>query len=502
PSKSLNDICLTQDQMMVNGSLFEYLLQRYIFPVIAIFGILGNILNLTVLLNKNMRSRANTFLSVLAFADIIFLTLLFPNIFANYSMFTFNFSFRFLYFHSKVHLISLANWCSAIAIWCVILVCTDRLVGIRNPLYVRGGWGRGKMPMLLASVIAITGSVTAYQHVQYECIVRLYCNETQLYSRCMLINNNGSWLKNMTNPYSEGFRAFLDYSTLLYVFSMILFPIVLLTILNVMLLCALRQRHQQFGNMGNSISEKRDSSAFAKTEHRVTMTVTCIVTMFTLTNGPSALWHLIKTAYQLDIMIPSVSYNVTMLCSTLVICGKASNFIVFCLGSKHFRIRLMKLAQKKVHKKMGELAVAAATSTERSYIRSCSLGRKVLLISTEKRPLTTVNTPSTPPLFNRNRRTSSLPRNLIQLDDEQCDILGTSRNDRFADLISSNFDNIRNRRQSIPSLSSPRTSISVTTRTKTRSSVGSAEAAMLIPAHKQLRVRSESLAGRVIIAAI
>ncbi|GMR58310.1 hypothetical protein PMAYCL1PPCAC_28505, partial [Pristionchus mayeri] len=421
--KALSEICLSDAQQMMHGSLFEYLLQRYFYPVVAIFGILGNILNLTVLLNKNMRSRANTFLSMLAFADIIFLTLLFPNILANYSVFTFNISFRWLYFHTKMHLITLANWCSAIAIWCVILVCTDRLIGIRNPLYVRGGWGRGRMPALLASVIAITGSITAYQHVEYDCLVRWYCNDTQLYSRCMPINNDGSWFGNKTNPYSEGYRMFINYSTILYVLSMIIFPIVLLTILNVMLLGALRQRHQQFGSMGNSISEKRDSSAFAKTEHRVTMTVTCIVTMFTLTNGPSALWHLKKTAYQLDLLYPFYSYNVTMLCSTLVICGKASNFIVFCLGSKHFRLRLMKLAQKKVHKKMVTMGVAAAaTNTERSYIRSCSLGRRVLLVSTDRRPLTGATTPSTPPLFNRERRTSSLPRqlNLIQLDDAAC----------------------------------------------------------------------------------
>lgn len=29
PAKSLNDICLSYDQQMMHGSLFEYLLQRY-----------------------------------------------------------------------------------------------------------------------------------------------------------------------------------------------------------------------------------------------------------------------------------------------------------------------------------------------------------------------------------------------------------------------------------------------------------------------------------------
>uniref|UniRef100_A0A8R1IN46 G-protein coupled receptors family 1 profile domain-containing protein n=1 Tax=Caenorhabditis japonica TaxID=281687 RepID=A0A8R1IN46_CAEJA len=74
-----------------------------------------------------------------------------------------------------------------------------------------------------------------------------------------------------------------------------------------------------------------------KTEHRVTLTVTFIVTMFTLTNGPSALVHLVMYATHEEL------YDLTMISSTLVICGKASNFILFCLGSKHFRLRLLKL---------------------------------------------------------------------------------------------------------------------------------------------------------------
>lgn len=39
------------------GPEFEKYLQRYLFPCLAIFGILGNALNLTVLLNKRMRTR-------------------------------------------------------------------------------------------------------------------------------------------------------------------------------------------------------------------------------------------------------------------------------------------------------------------------------------------------------------------------------------------------------------------------------------------------------------
>ena len=114
---NLSAICLTAPQMQMHGTDFEKYLQRYLFPCIAIFGILGNALNLTVLLNRGMRTRANIFLATLAIADMVFLSLLLPNVLANYPVFTFNYYFRLFYFHTKVHLLSFANWSSAVAIW-------------------------------------------------------------------------------------------------------------------------------------------------------------------------------------------------------------------------------------------------------------------------------------------------------------------------------------------------------------------------------------------------
>jgi hypothetical protein len=85
--------------------------------------------------------------------------------------------------------------------------------------------------------------------------------------------------------------------------------------------------------------------------------------MFTLTNGPSAIVHLLQ-----NLLLTGIDqrewYNATLVCrfikklkmilnlpsfSALVIFGKASNFILFCLFSKHFRRRLFVLAQKRIH---------------------------------------------------------------------------------------------------------------------------------------------------------
>ncbi|KAI1720598.1 serpentine type 7TM GPCR chemoreceptor srw domain-containing protein [Ditylenchus destructor] len=364
---NLSSFCLSETQMRMHGSEFEKYLQRYLFPLLAIFGILGNLLNLTVLLNRRMRSRANTFLATLALADICFLSLLLPNVLANYSWFTYNYYFRYFYFHTKVHLLSFTNWSSGVAIWCVIAVCADRLIGIRHPLYVKAHVAKYKMSLLIAAIVIFPGVLTFYQHFAHKCPVRSYCNGTQIYSKCLPINQD-KWFGNQTNPYSESFRNFIDVSILLNVVFVIIFPIILLTALNMLLLCALRQRSNKLlmitsEDTNSSTKPCMDANYLKhhKTEQRVTLTVALIVTMFTVTNGPSAVVHLLQNLYQSEAGQKDW-YNLVLSCSTLVIFGKASNFILFCLCSKHFRSRLFSLAQKKVHEKLDSRRRSSTTN--------------------------------------------------------------------------------------------------------------------------------------------
>uniref|UniRef100_A0A914HHJ8 G-protein coupled receptors family 1 profile domain-containing protein n=1 Tax=Globodera rostochiensis TaxID=31243 RepID=A0A914HHJ8_GLORO len=349
--------CLTEAQMQMHGSEFERYLQRYLFLGLVLFGIFGNSLNLTVLLNPKMQSRANTFLAMLAFADIVFLSLLMPNVLANYSLFSSVALFRLLYFNAKVHLRSIANWASAVAIWCVIAVCTDRLIGIRNPLFARGYVSRRKMALLMGSILTVPALLTAHQHFSHECLVRFFCNGTQIQSICLPVTQE-QWLPNKPNPYSLSFRRFISVSTLINTVISVIFPIILLTVLNFLLLCALRRRKQELDNIGSKQikpSKSTSSEGFSqqivhsKTEQRVTWTVTLIVSMFTLTNGPSAVVNLIEGFAIAPPAEPKTWYNLTLIASTLVILGKVSNFILFCLSSKHFRRRLFVLAQKRVH---------------------------------------------------------------------------------------------------------------------------------------------------------
>uniref|UniRef100_A0A8R1IMQ7 Uncharacterized protein n=1 Tax=Caenorhabditis japonica TaxID=281687 RepID=A0A8R1IMQ7_CAEJA len=60
-----------------------------------------------------------------------------------------------------------------------------------------------------------------------------------------------------------------------------------------------------------------------KTEHRVTLTVTFIVTMFTLTNGPSALVHLVMYATHEEL------YDLTMISRLVTSSEELCRFFFF-----------------------------------------------------------------------------------------------------------------------------------------------------------------------------
>ncbi|CAD5232935.1 unnamed protein product [Bursaphelenchus xylophilus] len=339
--------------MQLHRNDLEKYVQLYLFPCLIVFGILGNALNLTVLLNKRMRSRANTFLSLLAISDIAFLVFLTPHVLATFHFLYVNYYFRWFYFHTKIHWLALANWMSAVAIWVVIAVCADRLIGIRKPLYIRSHVASYKMMLILALIVVAPFLLTLFRHFEHYCPVNNLCYDTQVYSKCFPITHD-VWQSHMfQNTFSYAYRKFIRMSILTNTVFIVMCPIILLATLNILLLCALRQRSSEMSLIQDDITTKPcvNNQKHHKTEQRVTLTVTLIVTLFTFTNGPSGVVSFFDLVSDTNAK-PTWWYNAGVFANSLVVVGKASNFIIFCLFSKHFRKRLFGLAQKKVHEKM------------------------------------------------------------------------------------------------------------------------------------------------------
>uniref|UniRef100_A0A0M3IM92 G_PROTEIN_RECEP_F1_2 domain-containing protein n=1 Tax=Ascaris lumbricoides TaxID=6252 RepID=A0A0M3IM92_ASCLU len=176
--------CWSERHQLLSGSTLEMIVFTLLFPPICILGIAGNTLNLMVLLSSEMRSRANSLLACLAFCDIVFLLLMIPHSLANFNVFALNYFFRWYYLSAKIHLITLANWSSAVAIWLVVAVCAERVMGIRHPFHTRAHWSRYCTAAIVFTIVLLAGMLTFYNNFSHICVVKEFCNRTQVMAKC------------------------------------------------------------------------------------------------------------------------------------------------------------------------------------------------------------------------------------------------------------------------------------------------------------------------------
>jgi len=155
--------------------------------------------------NKCRPLRSNSLLVALAVIDILFFLFVLPHSLANFDHFGLTSRFRLLYFSTKMHLIAMANWCSATAIWLVIVICAERLIGVRSigppssrtkcpsclnvrdtmlVILIATGVSSNAVQGEIREGILNSGAITSYNHFSHRCIVKTLCHGTQVISKC------------------------------------------------------------------------------------------------------------------------------------------------------------------------------------------------------------------------------------------------------------------------------------------------------------------------------
>uniref|UniRef100_A0A914M868 G-protein coupled receptors family 1 profile domain-containing protein n=1 Tax=Meloidogyne incognita TaxID=6306 RepID=A0A914M868_MELIC len=182
-------------------------------------------------------------LSSLALFDALFLILFLPNSLAHFDLFYLNNLFRKFYFLFKIHILALINQCSAAAIWIILGVCFERFIAISSPLSIHKSRPFG-IKLFLVIVIIATFLLTFYVHLSYQCIIKIFCNGSQLYSFCFNSDSkkwktNNSFLAN-----SQLIYLYLHYSPIIHAVFVVFLPTVLIIFSNLGLLFALYKRLQ------------------------------------------------------------------------------------------------------------------------------------------------------------------------------------------------------------------------------------------------------------------
>ncbi|MFH4975760.1 hypothetical protein AB6A40_002469 [Gnathostoma spinigerum] len=340
--------CLTNRQMLLSSNSFERTVFGSICPIFIVLGSLGNAINLTVLLSPVMRNRS-WMLSYLAITDIFFLLFMLPHSLANYEAFALDMTFRSIYVRYKVHLLALSNWASAAAIWLVLVICVERLIGIRYPLLAKKYSTIGDKRCQLTSITCIvflTGLLTCYTHFSYVTKSRLFCNGTQLHALDVAVDAP-IWPRNRTNPSPIWLRNYVVWSKRIHEFLVVFIPTTAIIFANIMLFITLKRRSKFIASFDGkrSSTDTNGRHSHSRTEHKIAITICAIVTCFTVTQAPSGIVS--TTIGLIQYGGPRWKHNLLVITNGMVVVGKSLNFALFCLSSETFRNRLIMLIKER-----------------------------------------------------------------------------------------------------------------------------------------------------------
>ncbi|GMS92755.1 hypothetical protein PENTCL1PPCAC_14930, partial [Pristionchus entomophagus] len=335
-------MCLLDEDMRLFPDPIPSFIWRFIFPAQFTLGVLGNSLNLWVLTSDDGHNIANDLLAAVSLSDLAFLLGMAPNSLAAFDYFILSTPYRRIYLQARLCLSAFANWMSAAAIWLILAVSIERLLVVRNPLRSKHYWSVGRRARVLGAIFIVTGALTLYHHFEFDCEIVTFCNGTQIQHICYPATEPRPirYGSNILVAPLPSTKYFIHAITLINAILVVFLPILFVCMLSMGLLQTLRTCAVELSGEQMTTARMRGTTA------RVTVTVITIALCFSLTQGPSAVLVLI------DLLIGfrgcrKQLYDLVSLANCMVVTGKTTNFLLFCLSSAHFRRKCLSVINRK-----------------------------------------------------------------------------------------------------------------------------------------------------------
>uniref|UniRef100_A0A0K0E4V5 G_PROTEIN_RECEP_F1_2 domain-containing protein n=1 Tax=Strongyloides stercoralis TaxID=6248 RepID=A0A0K0E4V5_STRER len=321
-----------------SANYIDYLISSYIYPILILLGLLGNCLNLLVLLSKGMRNQANLLLSAMAFSDLSVIVLHIPEWLSTYAPIRSNLIFRIFYFKTFVYRLWFKNAFSMSSCWFVLGVSMERFIGIRSPMHTRQTF-RAKKTIVAIIIMVIICLLLCYHWIllyEYESHNGPpECNKSYIYYQIVETKNNSKILS-----------IFIKFAKHASIFYQVIIPVVTVNIFNILLIIIVKKRPvlSRTSSSSNTTELRRvsDFGTFLRQEKKVTTTVISILICFTLTQTPSIIPTIISFFGKKNKDLLSV---MTSILNLLVMFGKVLNFVLFCTASVHFRRRTITMLE-------------------------------------------------------------------------------------------------------------------------------------------------------------
>ncbi|KJH44913.1 7 transmembrane receptor [Dictyocaulus viviparus] len=250
----VNGTCPDMYKPLITGNMSTFYL--YVFPVQFFLGVIGNALNLCVLLSRNMRSEANYLLSALAIADILLFLTMLPSALGVWQSFYTNDIFRYM--------------------------------GISSPMQKRCIWRESRVRCMMVFLIVGSLLLTVFHHFEYKYGYATMCNGTLTYAKLIPIEKLVPYISTM----QVRIVTVLKTSQIILV---VILPLIGVIVLNLRIIVVLRRSSvlvtrstKQYAN-NQSYDFLCDNDSRQKRDRKATITVLAIIACFFLTHTPSTL---------------------------------------------------------------------------------------------------------------------------------------------------------------------------------------------------------------------
>lgn len=196
------------------------------------------------------------------------------------------------------------------------------------PLHAKFYWKRWRIVLTVVLIFCSSFLLACYNFVWMSPVSVSYCNNT--------VFNYG--LRPVNETVSPKIHKYVQISLLISPFFIVCLPMILLIVLNSNLLYYLHRNRKNMLNASNAPQMKVN-------EHKVAFMVAVIILSFIILSTPSAILYLYDwfTTYVTKSRRSATYIKAATVANLLVVVNKASNFVLYCSASSHFRRRLMGL---------------------------------------------------------------------------------------------------------------------------------------------------------------
>ena len=337
----------------------RFLVQRVIAPMVICFGIVGNIVNISVLTRRWMKSSTNSYLTALAIYDVLYLSLAFVMSLSHYDGVKDSLWYN-RYRHPYVR--PLTNTCSNTGVWLTLTFTVERYIGVGYP--IKGKiWCTPQRAKVIIGIVCFLAAAVTFPEF-FDCVTVERVNSQ---NKTVVVRNATRF--GSSPLYTIGYTNFNQF-----VFTFI--PLVLLMIFNFLLIHAVISAERWRRKM---VAKVRDDSSGGDRQNRgqqkITIMLIAVVLVFLFCQTPQAIQHVYVTyadstkAFTPEQMtILKISANVFNL---LVILNCSVNFILYSSFSSKFRMTFQKIFCRSCAKRRER------TSKENFYSETTNAGRRI-----------------------------------------------------------------------------------------------------------------------------